>query len=612
MVLEVIYFALILMVSILIGRKILSLIALKINSSHEGILISITVGIGALSFITFTLGILGLLYKWVFLTMFIIIFILSTREIKLIASDVLSLIGRLKLVLWRPLLSVELLIILLIILFMLINFIAVFAPPSEMDTISYHIAVPKLYAKQHSIYYIPDIILSNYPFFTEMLFLLALILKNSTTAIMFTFFFSILSAWGAYLFTKQFISKKSAMFATLIFYSLPIMSERSSQAMVEIPLAFYTLISIYSLFRWMESNNVSWLILSGILSGFIASIKLTGYIHTIIICIIIFYWILFKKKGSIGYTIKQLFYFAGISTLISFPWYLKTYIYTGNPVFPLMYNLFGGRYFNSYVSEQLSLFLGYYGYGKDIFNYLLLPWNITMHGTIFDAVTGITPIFLAFIPMLFFIRTNLNIKYLMFYSFAFITIWFLLSQQARFLLPVFLLLSIVSAYTVINLLERYPVKHFISALIIFMLSFNLLLSIGINIKKFPVVFGFESEEKYLDNLKDFNPYNVSMVINSLDKTTKTLLIGLHRGYYIDNDYIHGNPEYDAFIDYTKLKTPDELSQRLHEVGITHILVDRHFTSEYITKNIPYLNEYLDKSATLIYEHKDTKLYELNS
>lgn len=610
MILEIFYFIAILAVGNIIGRKVISLIGIEPDSVLEGFLVSISIGMGCLSFITFGLGIIGLLHNWIFVALFSIIILLFSKELIITAKGLLDYLRRFN---YRQITqAINISIILAIfVIFILLNLIAVFAPPSEMDTLSYHLAVPKLYATSHKIYYIPDIPYSNFPFFTEMLFTLGLF-HSSSLAIMFTFFFSIGTVLAIYLLTKRFISAKAALLASIIFYSLPIISERSSQALVEIPLTFYTIVSFYALFKWMESKSQRWLIVSAVFSGFVASIKLNGTFHIIIVSCIVIYWLLAKCKASFKTTLKALFIYGGIAIIIVSFWYIKSYIYTGNPVYPFMYKLFGGEYWSHYLSEYQAEALANYGIGNGILDYIFLPWNITIHGAAFDSFTGISPVFLGFLPLLFFIiREKLDkAKYLLFYSLVFITIWFFSSQQARFLLPVLALLTIVASLTIIRLLERPLLKPIIGMLVIFMLLFNLVLALGINIKKIPVAMGIESKEKYLANLKDFNPYNVSEFINDLEPKSKTLLIGLFRVYYIDNRFVHGTPALQGFVDYSKIRDEDSFAKKLEELNISHIAIERHFANDIINKNIPYLNEFLNNSAVLVYEHRGTKVYQL--
>jgi len=75
--------------------------------------------------------------------------------------------------------------VLVVILFINLGFsfvTNVLTPPISVDEVAYHMAVPKLYVNHHSVYYLATIPHSNWPFETEMLFTLGLLLSSETLA----------------------------------------------------------------------------------------------------------------------------------------------------------------------------------------------------------------------------------------------------------------------------------------------------------------------------------------------------------------------------------------------------------------------------------------------
>ena len=93
----------------------------------------------------------------------------------------------------------------------------------------------------------------------------------------------------------------------------------------------------------------------------------------------------------------------------------------------------------------------------------------------------------------------------------------------------------------------------------------------IAIPRVPVVFGAQSRDDYLtQNLGGL--YTVSQYINeNLPKDAKIIMYQEVRGYYIDRDYLWGNPEHHDMIPYDTFKTPDDLLNGLRKIGVTHIL-----------------------------------------
>ena len=55
---------------------------------------------------------------------------------------------------------------------------------------------------------------------------------------------------------------------------------------------------------------------------------------------------------------------------------------------------------------------------------------------------------------------------------------------------------------------------------------------------------------------------------------RVLLVADNRGYYLDADYMQGDPPEQGVLDYASASGPEELRRRLGEWGITHVAVSR--------------------------------------
>ena len=608
---EIIYFLWILLLSFFLGKKLFYLLNIKFKALSEEFLFSISIGLAVLSYIIFFLGIFGLLYPFLINIILIFLFIILLPEIKNYLMN-LQYIRKSNYFKFSKFGFNEILII-IIFLFFLINFLSSFAPVVEIDSLSYHLALPKIYINNNRIFYMPSIMFSSYPFFVEMLYITGLSINSPAISQLFIFSFSVLTALLIFIFTKKYFSVRTGLIAALIFYTLPIISERASQPMIEIPFAFYSSLAVYSFFEWFFFNNKRFLILSAVMAGISASIRHTGLGIIAIIILFIFYKsFVLEKKGIKAIKIILLFFL--ISLIICFPWYFRSYVYTGNPFFNFFYNIFGGANWNNNVDYHQYLVVSKYGMGKDAFSYLLLPWNTTMYGEKFDEFLGITPLFLSFLPiLLIFKKRDPMIKYLLLFSLIFSIFWFFTSQQSRLLLPIFPLLAICTAYVINKLINKNIFGMLIMFIVIFTFLFNLMINIGININKMPVVFGFESEEKYLENLKDFNPYNISEYANqNLKSSSMVLLFGESRGYYLDLPYMWGHSTTQGVIEYYKMENEEELLKRLQSLGVTHILINWNYLPmiEREQKSRDLMTKLIEKYSIVVYYHQNFYLYKL--
>ncbi len=611
MIIELLYFIWICIIVFYLGHKLMQFSGIRFKFYSELLIFSFGVGFSVLSFMVMGLGMLGFLKPSLFYIIFSIILILFILDIKSIY--------RIYKIYYRKeyreqescrnnkrQFNFDTLITGTIIIFVLINFFSSFAPPVEWDSISYHLALPKIYLKEQTVTYVPSMLYSLWPFFTEMLFTVGLFVGDNVPHL-FSFLFSVLVLLGIYSFCRRYFTKRTGLISGLIFYSMVIISERASQAMVEIPFAFYSLLGIYSFVIFEDTKKTRFLVLSAVMSGISFSIKFTALIIPLIIGLMMVYDFLKVRRVNI---INNMIIFGCISILFGSPWYLRSYFYSGNPFYGLFYNIFGGINLSPETASVLNSGLNSYGFGRDIFSFIILPWNLTIYGDKFGSLLGVTPLFLMFIPLYFFVEKNRIVNKLLFFCFIFITMWFFTSQQQRLLIPSLVFLSIIAGYIFTDLSKKKVLFIFLSSILILTVFFNLIIGIEINYKKISAGIGIISHEEFYSSLKDFNPHDVSVYANKkLPRDSKILLIE-PRGFYLDHNYVWGSSRVQAIIDYDKFENKDELHAKLKSMGITHLFINFNYM-EFLGGDAGIINLLIKEDGVLIYENNGICLYKIS-
>ncbi len=116
--------------------------------------------------------------------------------------------------------------------------------------------------------------------------------------------------------------------------------------------------------------------------------------------------IFWTKRLRFSEGIKIILIFVGFTVLVAIPWYIKSFIVIGNPIYPFMGELFWGT--------GWDLEFAPIGMGMGFTKYIFAPWNLTMYpGSYGGDESQIGPVFIAIIPALLVIRkVETHLKYL--------------------------------------------------------------------------------------------------------------------------------------------------------------------------------------------------------
>ncbi|MFH0948023.1 MAG: glycosyltransferase family 39 protein [Elusimicrobiota bacterium] len=658
---ELFFLFVLLFVSFQTGNFVLNKLELDL-STYLSIPFAVGIGLALFSTITFFLGIFGFLYKTIFYILILILSILSLRKLHNLkpyhGNTELQKHGKkhfnLKSFSVLPLFSAsvvwfftlfytlkklrthrfhrltqkekscefnfqEIFLIIIFFVFFVVAFIGALTPPTFYDSLVYHLAIPSQYIKSHQIIKINTNLFSNFPQNIEMLYAMALILCNDIVANLIHFIFFPLICLSIYGFLRERYTNKIPIFASLIFSTTPAVVMLASGTYIDLGLTFYLFLSFVSLVKWTETAQNKWLILSGLLCGFSLGIKYTAGISAIIFILMILYSS-FSKKQNFFLNIAL---FITPAFLVFLPWFVKNYIFTGNPVFPFYIFSSTPEYIQKYLSH-----VSQHG-TKGFFDFLNLPWNITMEGVKFGGGFDIIgPFYLVFLPILFLITktdklTKLCFTYLVLYFFF----WSLSAKVLRFLIPIFPVAAVVFSICIFEFINgrtliRNIVKIVFSAIIVS--NFAILIFIQNFITPLPQLFGNITKNDYLYS-KVLNPNNfypaVKFMNENLNTNSKTLFVGEARNYYTNFRTVASGPfDPDVFTNMANdSKTAEELLNKLRNAGFTNIfwnyeeygrLKNGFRPNDFTEQSVEIVDTFEKKYLNLLYENKGLCVYSI--
>ena len=463
---------------------------------------------------------------------------------------------------------------------LLAGFLLVLAPETGKDALIYHLAVPKLYLAHHGFYFIPGNVFAGYPLLGEMHYLLALFLRNDILAktIHFSLLCGILLGIGQFI---RFQMRENAFpaLAMLLFASIPSVFAVSHTAYNDLFVAFFTLAAVYAYLRWSETGLRNWIILCGIFTGSAAACKYTALMMAPLGVL----GILLSSNRSKTDTRQVFFQLASYIlalAVVGCPFYLKNWIMTGNPVYPFFYDIFGGRGWDSDQARVYDTFIAGLGMGRTWADYLLLPWNLSLRAKAdspqFDGILG--PAFLITLPFLFGRRHwEAPVKVLITYVLVSFLFWATSAQQLRYLIPLFLLTSILVAAVMTKYRDKKTIFRILILFVCGSLAFNAWHIARDFAKTNPlaVVIGTESREAFLTRL--IPPYPMYSYVNrELPADSRIFLIYMKNFTFLCERACYADAMFETHTLQKILReapTPEGVNDRLRKAGFTHLLYD---------------------------------------
>lgn len=558
-------FVLIVLISYGIGRIILGIFIKKTEGLLEEFTISCGLGLAILAYSIYAIGSAGFLYVshisiviacFFVIAIFPAVFFVKSIKWKKSTKEILSLD------------AFERFLVAVIVIISAVCFIGAKAPETGNDALAYHLYHPKIFIQDHKIGHIPLTRESMWPYLTEMLFTLGLLFKSVGLAKLVNFFFGILSMLAVYSFGRRFFSKREALLCAALFYSAPGIFMQSVYSYADLSLCFYSFLALYLFIWWsIKREDIKLIALSGVFTGLALSVKILGGITLISICMIFMALSLIMKEKRI-LTVKRLSIFLAVAALVSCIWYIRSYIVTGNPVYPFLSDFFR----NGWPSDLGKNM----GYRKDFIGFIRLPWDLVMHLDSFGA-EQIGIVSLAFLPALFFLSfKRKEICSLALFVILYAAIWFYVDPNIRFAFANIAALYLLIGAGFIGFMRRYNFP-LLRIILLLCLMFNTALAVYYNRDALKLDLGVMDKESYL--FKNERTYPVAKFINNnLPHASIILSIGEPRVFYFDRSVIQydilrqsGNIEVNSYIDKLRKENPSLYILYRSDVDYSEIL-----------------------------------------
>ncbi len=451
-------------------------------------------------------------------------------------------------------------------------------PPLDFDVREYHLQAPKEFYQAGRITFLPHNVYANMPLGTEMFALAGMVasgdfwtgaLAGKTVIALFAPLTTLL----LYAFGCRFVSPAAGVVAALVYLSIPWVASVSIHGLVEGAFACYLLASIYVALIWRDglkspaasslpTTTRGLLLTAGLLGGAAVATKYPAVVYCAI-PLVAFVAIVCQRTGGWQSGIEPLaFVVLGIAIGCGL-WFAKNAAFTGNPTYPLLYQVFGGETRTPAKEQQWQQ--AHRPPNFEPADLARRAWDVTVAGAWLSPLV---------VPLAFFAwkvpphrRLSLLLGGLLLYIFA---AWWLLTHRIdRFLVPIWPLAAMLAGIG-----ATWNASHIwrrgLTALLAFGLVFNFVLIAG----------GPVADSRYLvpldqvraESIKRVDPWH-AWLNEHANEVNRVLLVGDAQPLDLEVPATYNTVFDDSiFEQLARDKSPTEVRQALADRGISHIYV----------------------------------------
>lgn len=455
------------------------------------------------------------------------------------------------------------------------------SPPVSWDASAYHLTLPKLFLEHGGFRSVELNVYSQWPLGGELLFALVMLFRDHVLAKLVHFGFGLATCFVIAAACRRWHRPESGFLAVAFFLANPVVIFELRVANVDLAQAFFTTLAFAMMLEALRPGDDTlrraYLLLSGVCCGLVAAIKVQGIVTAGFLALLLAPR--FLRRETRGAAFRGLLLFALPVAAFWLPWLIKSAWLTGNPVYPLFYEIFGGPDWSPALSEQFQTWQRSIGMGREPLDFLLLPLRvILLGGWGYDTFDGEIGAFWLLLPLAALCsRGSFMARRALLVSALFFGFWSLTSQQIRFLVPFLPLLSMATGIGIVELLQRLRTSR--ERRLAVAAAQAMALALVIFYAANSMTAGWRALQRYQSETGDLLATVVPPVDRFIEANVppdaRLLFLNTNQGFFCPRDYLA-----DSFFEASQIAdwlapatSPSELRRLLDERGITHVLLD---------------------------------------
>ena len=447
----------------------------------------------------------------------------------------------------------------------LLALVGALAPSTGWDAAVAHLALPSDYGRAGRILTEPGNVYSGYPHFMHSLFAVAMLGDRELPVSLLNWSMGCLACVAMYSLGRRVGTRQTGLVSAALLATAPIYLDQAGNVGIDLPFMAYSTAALAAVVAWHDERRLEWLMVAGVLAGASCGIRHTGYL----VCGLLGIGVAILSLRA--RLLSPLATFGLTAAVMALPWLTRSWLVTGNPVFPFLLSVFPDSPIDHIAvstpgaHESISR-----SSGMGLVAFLRFPWDIVMRPAMFDGWNKSPGGMILILGVPGLIVGGARAWWLGAFSTAGGTAFFFFQRLARYLLPFFSPMMVVAALAA----ERLPRGgRAVAALLMFSFAYGLALHAAAVHFKIPVVLGRQSKQEYLSERVE--RYGAFEFANRRLNDGGTILTLDQRSYYLDG------PSYQNHWSLKRIAalSLDEQVAWLRENKIRYVMVPEDFVAE---------------------------------
>lgn len=420
--------------------------------------------------------------------------------------------------------------------------------------------------------------------------------------------YSVLTLGLVYAAASRMFSERAGNYAVIMFISSPLFVYLSYRMLSDMPLAFFTILSVYYLIRWQEQagsidsgpDQNRFLIMAGVFLGLASVVKYNGLALAIAVIMIT---CLKARKNTVWLILP----FVAVASVF----YMRNIIVYGNPTFPFFYKIFGGTeikmftIYSEFTKTGNSLITFIHVFLEPViiitFVYLIYKWRDKIYQTLFS-------IFLLTFMLVFIIHTSSG-SFIRYVALTFPLAAVMAGGAFEWLVHEMLPAILSKSRLKVKNLKKFSALAFVISLIVVLPSYNDAVKAKFDLYN-EGEFKIPTDEGVLRNQGDYLVV-AGWMDENLPEDSKVFSFEIRR-YYIETEIISADSD-TVFGTYNT--NFSEALRILKALGVTHVfdayIYRIHRTTRPLYEQSAVFQNIDHPAFKLIYRSGEDYLYEMD-